>query len=107
MRNEALHAAEGLGEGEVAQLLGEQLHRGRPASELEAHHRTEAELLRLRDRVARMRGQPRIVDTRYGIMTTQRLDNELRVGEMLRQARVQRAHAAQREVAVEWRAGNT
>jgi hypothetical protein len=26
MRNEALHAAEGLGEGEVAQLLGEQLH---------------------------------------------------------------------------------
>ena len=61
MRDQALHAAERLGQREAFESREKRLDRGLAAGELEAQHGAEAALLAARNLVARMIGQARVV----------------------------------------------
>src|SRR5690348_14265369 len=106
MRDEALHAAERLGERETSEVARKDFDRRRSTCNLEAHHRAESRLLRTRDVVARMRGKSRIVHARNGMMTTQEIDDGGGALEMIANARLERPNAAEREITIEGRAGD-
>ncbi|MCW0450367.1 hypothetical protein NB706_003201 [Xanthomonas sacchari] len=105
MRDQALHAAQRFGQGEVAQAVDEGAHLGLTAGQFETDHRAEAALLPCRHRVARMRGQAGVVHLAHRGVRGQQFHHRLCVFLVRAQARIQRAQAAQGQERVERRAG--
>ena len=107
MRDEALHAAERFGEREGLQCSADALHGGNATGQRKADHCSKPALLASRDRVARMRGEPRVVNGQHGGMLHESCRDQVRVLFVHAHPREQRAHAAQREIAVERRTGES
>src|SRR5262245_36340684 len=104
MRDEALDAAQRLRKREALEAVEESAHVPRIAGELEAHHRAVALLLTSRDRMTGMRRETGIMHAAHGRVSAQQLDDGARIALVLAHAQLERADAAQREVAVEGRA---
>ena len=89
MRDEALDAAERLGQREALQAVDERAHAIVAAGDLERNDRAEPALLATRDVVARMRRQARVVHLLHGRLRLQPLRQAQRIAG--------RAHRAARE----------
>jgi hypothetical protein len=100
MGDEALDAAERLGEGEVTQPGDASAHVLR-ALEFEGDHGAEGALLAHRHDVAGMVGQAGIVNAPYRVRHPQRLDDGSGVFLVHADACVQSAQAAHGEITVE------
>jgi len=106
MGHEALHPAERFRQGEDLDCLDEGTYGGGAAVQLDAEHGPEAGLLALRQRMAGMVGQTRIVDRLDRRMGREGLGQGLGRGLLLRQPGEQGAYPAQGHVGVEGRAGD-
>ena len=105
MRDEALHAAQGLGEREALEAGDELAHRLVAAVQFQRDDRTEALLLTLRQLVPGVLRQARVPHALHLGARVEPLGERLGVAAVVFQARVQRAQPAQGQEAVERRAG--
>ena len=88
----------------TAQGFGELARAVDAARDFERDDRAEAALLPLRDLVPGMRGQARVVDASSRLLLRKNSAMRLRIAAVFAQPHMQRAQAAQREIAVERRA---
>src|SRR5260370_38362014 len=101
MLDQALDAAEAVGEREDLDALQEARRLGEPALELDRHHAAMAMHLAARQRVLRVIGEARVMHARDLLLAGEMLGDRLGVGAMPLHAQRQRLQAAQREEAVE------
>src|SRR4029079_14693936 len=96
VRDEALDAAERLGEREAAKTVEKRLDRGLAAVELESQHRAKAVLLARGKRVPVVRAEPGPEHARHRRMIGKELGDERRILFVSATARREREKAAQR-----------
>ena len=99
--DETLDAAQAFGEREDGARLEETARAGEVGVELDRHHAAEAAHLLARERVLRVRGEPRVAHAAHARLPLEPGGELHRVLAMALHAHVERLHPAQREETVE------
>src|SRR5437763_7684579 len=101
MLDQALDAAEALGERKEAAMLEEAPGAGEIGLQSDRHHAAESAHLTLGERMLRMRSQAWVIDLRHFGLRFEPLRELERIGAMLLHPERERLQATQREEAVE------
>src|SRR6184192_10076 len=101
MLDQALDAAEALGQREQAAMLEKALGAREIGLQADRHHAAERAHLTLGERMLRMRSQARVIDLRHFVLRFEPLRELQRTRAMLLHPERQRLQAAEREKAVE------